>query len=483
MNEQITEDMNGFWHSVMERLNTDDDLYAPIPALLKDTCDFFDFGCGFVYQANYASTFFLRESYILYQHNHLPNPIDIKRAVGEEYFHTLGKQRFLLYSQKRPYNPCESAFGELFKSGSLVLVPITDESKSIIAVVGMADRRTTSRKRGRNLHFVYNILSTLANHVKLHIYENRVAQIHHSLINLIDNMGVDLYVNDFYTHEILFANQSMSIPYGGAQNLVGRPCWQVLVPGQAAQCTQCPQPSLIDEVGNPANAVAWEHRRALDGRWMHSISAAFPWIDGRLAHVVSSVDVTEIKDNEETIRRLAEYDVLTGLLNRRRLLADIERDIKQMEEGNTQGFLLFIDLDGFKQINDTLGHQAGDVLLCHVAGLLQSHPLSQNHCYRNGGDEFVVLLRQCDATKAYEYLAYLAAAMGNPVSIGGHPTTCSASIGVAHYPGDGHSPEQLMLYADTAMYNCKQHGGGHTRFYNGGNICLPDAFLAQSNTL
>ncbi len=94
-------------------------------------------------------------------------------------------------------------------------------------------------------------------------------------------------------------------------------------------CDFCPQPKLVDQHGEPSKIYSWDYQRPFDGAWFRVLSGTFRWLDGRLAHVVSSVDITENKNNEALIARLANYDPLTNLPNRRKLMADCEHLIQE----------------------------------------------------------------------------------------------------------------------------------------------------------
>lgn len=130
---------------------------------------------------------------------------------------------------------------------------------------------------------------------------------------------------------------------------LGKLCWQVLFPGQSGPCEFCPQKHLLDENGNRGKVYVWDYQRPFDGTWFRVFSAAFRWVDGRLAHVVSSADITDNKRNEELIQYLANFDSLTGLPNRRKLINDCDNMIGHMRD-NAKAYLLFFDLDGFKAI-------------------------------------------------------------------------------------------------------------------------------------
>jgi diguanylate cyclase (GGDEF)-like protein/PAS domain S-box-containing protein len=171
-------------------------------------------------------------------------------------------------------------------------------------------------------------------------------------------------------------------------------------------------------------------------------------------------DIAERKNAEKQIYRLAYYDTLTGLPNRAMLFTLLKQALTEAHRNRLHGAVLFIDLDRFKQVNDSLGHDAGDLLLKEVATRLDSCVRDEDVVSRIGGDEFVVAL--FDITKR-EHAAVVAekiiAALSQPIVITGHELLVSGSIGISVYPNDGDDAETLIKCADIAMYRAKQGGG------------------------
>ena len=155
----------------------------------------------------------------------------------------------------------------------------------------------------------------------------------------------------------------------------------------------------------------------------------------------------------------AAYDELTGLPNRR-LLADRLRQTLARAERQRQGFsLLLIDVNGFKGINDTLGHAAGDRLLCAIGERLSACVRANDTVCRYGGDEFVVLLPEVESTAALAAVrAKIGACMAQPVALAGRALTVTLAVGAARYPGHGAGIDALLAAADRAMYRDKKAG-------------------------
>ena len=151
---------------------------------------------------------------------------------------------------------------------------------------------------------------------------------------------------------------------------------------------------------------------------------------------------------------------MTGLSNRHRLRAQLDRALSDARDADASVALLYLDLDGFKTANDLCGHEGGDALLREVAQRLRGTLRQGDAVARLGGDEFVILLPGCSADAAARALAdKVRLALRAPYRIGDHVLQLSASIGIAAYPGDGNTPELLLRHADQAMYAAKRAGG------------------------
>jgi len=175
--------------------------------------------------------------------------------------------------------------------------------------------------------------------------------------------------------------------------------------------------------------------------------------------------VSLLEQEVAQVHHFAYHDELTGLPNRSLLRDRLNQAIVQAARQNKQVGLLMVDLDGFKNVNDRLGHAAGDKLLQQVANRLLSCIRGADTACRYGGDEFVVLLPEIDGeNSAAEVAQKLHARLSMPYVVDGNPITVTSSIGVAVYPGDGSSQDDLIRRADVAMYLAKSHSHSQIRF-------------------
>lgn len=187
----------------------------------------------------------------------------------------------------------------------------------------------------------------------------------------------------------------------------------------------------------------------------------------RLGFVAIQTDLTELRIAQSKAQRLASYDGLTGLPNRSLFADRISQLIAQSARRGQPFALLFVDLDHFKLVNDTLGHPAGDALLKCVAERVQGLSRTEDTVARMGGDEFVVLLPGADQSAALNYADRVQKALRQPLGLPGMPNyEPGASLGIAVYPADGDTPDLLLRNADLAMYAAKLEGRHRSRAYD-----------------
>lgn len=192
--------------------------------------------------------------------------------------------------------------------------------------------------------------------------------------------------------------------------------------------------------------------------------------DGEIGNYVSVMsDISALKASQAELEHLAGHDALTGLPNRLLFNARLEHAVQRARREDGQVVLLFLDLDRFKSINDSLGHHVGDALLKEIARRLLNTVRGEDTVARLGGDEFVVILEGHAAGQSAEIVARkLVASVSAPLNLPGLPpgTRIGTSIGIAVFPRDGFEPAALLRNADTAMYRAKEDGRGTFRYYS-----------------
>lgn len=230
------------------------------------------------------------------------------------------------------------------------------------------------------------------------------------------------------------------------------------------------------------------HALTFQGRWIGEIwdkrknGVVYPkWMTitnvrndmGLVSHYVAVFrDISETKHAEEEIRNLAFYDHLTGLPNRRLLFDRLRTSFYSSDRSQQYGALLFIDIDNFKQLNDTQGHAVGDLMLIEIARRLLNSLREVDTAARFGGDEFVVLLEDLSkdaqeaATQASVVAEKIRQSLSEPYQLGNCDQHSSPSIGVALFRAHNHNIEELLKFADTAMYRAKTSGRNAVCFFD-----------------
>ncbi|MGB6451482.1 MAG: EAL domain-containing protein, partial [Steroidobacteraceae bacterium] len=201
------------------------------------------------------------------------------------------------------------------------------------------------------------------------------------------------------------------------------------------------------------------HRLTLDGRAVIAFTAS----DVTLKRKIES----QLLEKQQRLDHLAHHDQLTGLPNRLYLAHRLPGAIEEAKRTGTMLAVLFLDLDRFKDINDSRGHETGDKLLKTVAERVRATVREQDIVVRMGGDEFVVVLESVERTELIsEMAARINEALGAPVIVDGRPLTATVSIGVSLYPRDGADMGELLRYSDTAMYQAKDRGRNNFQLFS-----------------
>ncbi|AMP10994.1 diguanylate cyclase domain protein [Collimonas arenae] len=216
-----------------------------------------------------------------------------------------------------------------------------------------------------------------------------------------------------------------------------------------------------------ANAVIRSYRKDGTLFWNDLYVAPVKDSSGRVSHFVTALyDITEMKSYEAELEHQARHDTLTGLANRNVLSDRLSQAIVYGELYGHRVWVVFVDLDRFKFVNDTLGHNAGDQLLKEVALRLKAFTREADTIARLGSDEFVLILpERLDEELSVGLIQGMMDSIARPLQIEGYDFFLSCSIGVAVYPNDGADPESLLKHADIAMYRAKEMGNNNYQFY------------------
>src|SRR5882757_7528627 len=280
---------------------------------------------------------------------------------------------------------------------------------------------------------------------------------------LFDNNPMPMWVFDAETTQFVSVNDAAVQHYGySRETFLGMQLRQIWPEDEWVTHSQA-----LQQIGDVYNSSRdWRHLKA-DGSEVHVLTfgrrVAFDGCDGFL---VAVVDITERRKAEARIAHMAHHDGLTNLPNRELYQERLKQALEQSQPGNRRVAVLCVDLDLFKNVNDSFGHPMGDRLLKAVADRLRSELRGNNLVARLGGDEFaIVLAADVSPNEASDYAARLIKALSATYDIDGIEVVIGASIGIALSPGDGDTSEELMRNADMALYRAKSDGGGVHHFF------------------
>ena len=211
----------------------------------------------------------------------------------------------------------------------------------------------------------------------------------------------------------------------------------------------------------------WDRRAdgSIYPKWL-TISVAHG-ADGRVENYIASfTDITERKAAAEQIFHLAHHDALTGLVNRVALEAQMQSSFASARRDGRQVAVMLIDMDNFKQVNDTLGHHVGDQLLIEIAKRLRECVRASDIVARLGGDEFVIVVQDIENAMSVSSIASkVQRSLGDAYRMDAHTLYSTPSIGISLYPIDGEDAETLIKNADSAMYHAKDQGRNNFKFF------------------
>ena len=295
------ENYNAFLLHFLERLNGCESIENKITESLTDICEYYGFKRGFIYQTDGFRYFYLKET-VGNSDNILRQRFEISEMTNQHAARINGKNKpfYACRNQNTFWDDVDIV--DFYKVDSLLIRQIQDSEGKIIGFIGFGDREHAISFTDEELQVIHLILGSLSKEIAVREYKEREVRASKTLSSIMNNMGVDIYVNSFDSHDMLYVNESMAAPYGGIEHFEGKKCWQALYKDKTGECEFCPKKHLIDENGQPTKVYSWDYQRPFDKCWFRVFSAAFAWIDGQIAHVITSVDINHQKTIEEELR-------------------------------------------------------------------------------------------------------------------------------------------------------------------------------------
>ena len=316
--------------------------------------------------------------------------------------------------------------------------PMRDASGKVTRVIGMAQDITARMAAERQLRLWANVLSHSVEGIVICDREQRILQVNAAFERLTG-----------YSREEVLGKTPRVLQSGRQDGAFYAAMWHTLLATGAWSGEVC-------------------NRRKSGELYLEWLSISTVYEEsGQIAHFVGIFsDITERKAAEDRMTHLARFDALTNLPNRALLQDRLDQAIKVAQRSSERVGVAFIDLDRFKEVNDSLGHDAGDVLLRQLAERLTSAVRAGDTVARMGGDEFVLIFEHLhDEKDATRCATTLLEELRKPVILEGHEIIVTASIGIALFPEDAHDAQGLLRNADAAMYQAKADGRDRFHFY------------------
>ena len=336
---------------------------------------------------------------------------------------------------------------ELLNAKRIVVSPlsINGEIAMYLMFVNTEDKEFLTS----DITFMCNVASVLQAVVQKKVINNSLLSSYTALQDVLNNVGCGVYVYDSNTGEIQFENK-IARENAGLLSLVD----------------ECAKDYFVKKSQYSSEDLAvMEKYDKENSLWYEIKFCELNWIDSRPVTMCTVFDITQKKKNLEKIQFQAQNDFLTGLYNRMKCESDLKVLIDETVREGRKAAVLFLDLDDFKHINDGLGHQYGDVLLQEIALGLRNIPGLCGHCYRMGGDEFVILLVPDVYDRLGEILEAITVMFNKPWYIMDTEYYCTMSMGIVEFPSQGDTVHELIKKADIAMYKAKKNGKNRYSFY------------------
>lgn len=267
-----------------------------------------------------------------------------------------------------------------------------------------------------------------------------------SVETILEHVGCGIYIKDADTKETLYTNKKYKEVFQS-----------VISEEDVASYLQ-----MLEESKEQYQEFYFEKLE----KWIAIQVKSMEWIDGKDAKLCAFFDISAKRFYQKKMEEQASHDYLTGLYNRKRCEQDLERCLKQTIEFGTEGAILYIDLDDFKHINDGLGHQYGDALLQNIAKHLCQIPNVEEHCYRVGGDEFVVIVQPENYGLLHEMIEHMKELFSKAWHLKGKEYYCTMSMSVVRFPAEGQHFDELIKKADVALFNAKEAGKNRVFYYD-----------------
>ena len=336
----------------------------------------------------------------------------------------------------------------LCRANTCISVPIEINNVKAMYLFVMGDSDDFGRDESV-IEYIEDAAMIIHSIAQSKVINNSLISSYDILQKILDNIGSGIIVCSKSTGNILFENDMASHVSEVRETI--RECLEEVFKNF----------DISGQLGTPMERYNTE-----SGLWFEVRFSELKWIDGSDVVVATASDITQKKKNQQKIEYQAHNDFLTGLYNRMKCEVDLRKVIRRTEKAGLKGAVLFIDLDDFKHINDGLGHQYGDILLQQIAAGLTGIPGLRGHCYRMGGDEFIIIIGPELYDELGKMVAYIKTLFNKPWYLMETEYFCTMSMGIAGFPDNSVDVHEITRMADVAMYEAKRSGKNGYAYYS-----------------
>ena len=340
---------------------------------------------------------------------------------------------------------------------SLAIIPLYNGNKGL-GYIGYDDCVNYRKWSPNEIQLLSSVADVVVSLIERRNFAHQEARSFAVLKKISDYIDNNIYVNDIETHEVIFINDSLARSINmNPDDIIGKKCWQVFQNGNDKPCDFCPMKHMVDRDKNIISQhYTWEFKNTKNNRWYLIKDSIIKWMDGRDVHIETAIDITEQKINEDQLRYSASIDSMTGVYNRDwgyKLMASIIEERKHTKEVIS---LCFVDVDNLKLVNDTYGHDEGDNMIVTLVNTLRACVRKSDTICRWGGDEFLLIIRNCEVDVVEKIMAKTGAKLEEFNSTNHY--AISFSYGITSLPEDTNvlSIDSVIAEADKLMYTQKQ---------------------------
>ncbi len=427
---------------IVSLLDSDDGIEEIMSDVLKKLCAYLEVSNGFTCKEH---------------HNTLMDIVVQWTAPGAKKMFTettdqdlcwfMGSEKAVVVSSDTQMNAGEREQLDELGIKALVSMPVivNDSALFYVCVTENNESRIWSID---DVKFVNDAIKVLQSIITKRLQKNSLASSFASLEAVLDNVGSSIYVRDIGTGVILFANRSFKKNFS-----------RELSENSIAELFE----SNIPPRSRSGNYEIHHKDRE---KWYDVYYTRIKWVDGRPVSLCAIYDITEKKLYQRRIEQQAYTDFLTGLYNRMCCEKDLARYVDEAHQKGTHGALMYLDLDDFKHINDSLGHQYGDVLLQDISKAISRIDGITNSCYRMGGDEFVIIVPPQSFELLETIIEQIKNTFATPWYLKDSDYYCTMSMGIVKFPDHGDNVSELIRKSDVAMYEAKKSGKNRIAEYS-----------------